>query len=641
MIKINVNGFVKEFDNSVNGFQILKAFGENAPKGSVAMKIDEKLCDLSKEINKDCNVEFVDKFSPEGLEIIRHSTSHLMAYTVKQLFPDVLVAIGPAIENGFYYDFDRAVPFSDTDFPAIEKKMNEIIKEDVKFSCEEISRANALKLFKDKGEIYKVELINDLPEDEKLTIYRLGDFIDLCRGPHVPSTRYLKFFKLTKVAGAYWRGDSKNKMLQRIYGTAWASKEDLDKYFEFLQEAEKRDHKKIVKAMDLAHFEPEFAPGAPFYHPKGLFIYNALISHMREKQEAAGYIEVSTPRIMNRCLWETSGHWEKYGEHNYSGKMEDDSQFCVKPMNCPGGILIYNQGIKSYKDLPIKMAEFGRVNRYEASGALNGFLRVREFTQDDAHIFCTPEQVEQQIIETTKFCLSIYKDFGFKNVIIKLSTRPEKRIGSEEIWDIAEKALADAMKKLNLDFTIFPGEGAFYGPKLEFVLKDAMGRDWQVGTIQLDMNLPKRFKMSYIGQDGEKHEPIMIHRALLGSIERFIGILIEETEGKFPLWLNPLQGMILNINENVKDYCEELYTKFKKEGFRIDMDLSNETLNYKIRDHSLAKIPFLIIVGDKEKQNNSITLRVLGSDKQFSMGVDEFISKLKKKVENKDNGFDF
>ena len=640
MIKINVDSSIKEFDNSVNGFQVLKALGEDAPKGSVAMKIDGKAVDLSKEINKDCNIEFIDKFSPEGLEIIRHSTSHLMAYAVKQLFPDALIAIGPAIENGFYYDFDRETPFSENDFPAIEKKMNEIIKEDIKFSCEEISREEALKLFKDKGEVYKVELINDLPIDEKLTIYKLGDFIDLCRGPHVPSARYLKFFKLTKVAGAYWKGDSKNKMLQRIYGTAWASKEDLEKYFEFLQEAEKRDHKKIVKAMDLAHFDPEYAPGAPFYHPKGLFIFNSLVNHMRQKQEAAGYIEVSTPRIMNRCLWEISGHWEKYGEHNYSGKMEDDTQFCVKPMNCPGGILIYNQGIKSYKDLPIKMAEFGRVNRYEASGALNGFLRVREFTQDDAHIFCTPDQVEQQIIETTKFCLNIYKDFGFKNVIIKLSTRPEKRIGSEEIWDIAEKALADAMKKLNLDFTIFPGEGAFYGPKLEFVLKDAMGRDWQVGTIQLDMNLPKRFKMSYIGQDGEKHEPIMIHRALLGSIERFMGILIEDTEGKFPLWLNPLQGVILNINENVEDYCNELYSKFKEQGFRIEKDLSNETLNYKIREHSLAKVPFLIIVGDKEKQNNSITLRVLGSDKQFSMGVDEFISKLKKKVEEKSNGFD-
>ena len=640
MIKINVNNLVKELEESSNGFQILKLLNDENLKGSVAMKVDGNLVNLSNMVDKDCNIEFVDKNSQEGLEILRHSTAHLMSVAVKSLYPNVKIAIGPSIENVFYYDFDKETPFSEGDFEAIENKMKELIKEDLRFSFEEISRDEAIKYFKAINEDYKVELINDIPEEEKITIYQLGEVKDLCRGPHVPSTRYLKNFKLTKVAGAYWRGDSKNKMLQRIYGTAWANKEDLEKYFSLLQEAEKRDHKKIIKAMDLAHFEPEYAPGAPFYHPKGLFIYNTLISHMRKKQEDAGYVEVSTPRIMNRCLWETSGHWEKYGEHNYSGKMEDDSQFCVKPMNCPGGILIYNHGMKSYKDLPIKMAEFGRVNRYESSGALNGFLRVREFTQDDAHIFCTPEQVEQQIIETTKFCLSVYEDFGFKNVVIKLSTRPEKRIGSEEIWDISEKALADALKKLNLDFIIFEGEGAFYGPKLEFVLKDAMGRDWQVGTIQLDMNLPQRFNMSYIGQDGEKHEPVMIHRALLGSIERFMGILIEDTEGKFPLWLNPLQAMILNINENVKDYCEELYSLFKKEGFRIDLDLSNETLNYKIREHSLAKVPFLLIVGDKEKQNRSITLRVLGSEKQFTMTVDDFVSKLKKKVETKSNGFD-
>lgn len=640
MIKIVMGNFSKEIEAPISGFQLLKLLADESLKGSVAMKVNGKAVDLSSEISKDSEVEFIDKLSPEGIEIIRHSTAHMMAYAVKQLYNDVLVAIGPATQNGFYYDFDRKEPFSESDFATIEKKMSEFAKEDLKFICEEISRKDALKLFGDKNEIYKIELIDGLPEDEKITIYRLGDFVDLCRGPHVPSTRYLKFFKLTKVAGAYWRGDSKNKMLQRIYGIAGSSKDDLDKYFEFLQEAEKRDHKKIVKVMDLAHFEPEFAPGGPFYHPKGLFLYNSLIAHMREKQENSGYVEVSTPRIMNRCLWETSGHWEKYGEHNYSGCMEDNTQFCVKPMNCPGGILIYNQGMKSYKDLPIKMAEFGRVNRYEASGALNGFLRVREFTQDDAHIFCTPEQVQEQIIETTKFCLDVYKDFGFENVVIKLSTRPEKRIGSEEIWDIAEKALADALNKLKLPFILFPGEGAFYGPKLEFVLKDAMGRDWQVGTIQLDMNLPPRFKMYYIGEDGQKHEPVMIHRALLGSIERFIGILTEHTEGKFPLWLNPLQGVIINVNEDVEEYCNELQVKFRKSGFRIDKDLSNETLNYKIRDYSLKKVPFLIIVGSKEKESKTITLRILGSEKQVSISVDEFMSKLKKKVDSKENGFD-
>ena len=640
MIKINVNNNIKEYDDSINGFQLIKLLNDESVKNSVAMKINGKLSNLADKIEDNCDIEFIDKNSQEGLEIIRHSTAHLMSVAIKALYPDVKLAIGPAIENGFYYDFDKDTPFSEGEFEKIENKMKELVKEDAKFSYEEMSKEDAIKYFKNIGEDYKVELINEIPDGEKITVYQLGNVKDLCRGPHVPSTRYLKHFKLTKVAGAYWKGDSNNKMLQRIYGTAWANKEDLEKYFTLLQEAEKRDHKKIMKAMDLAHFEPEYAPGAPFYHPKGLFIFNSLISHMRKKQEDAGYIEVSTPRIMNRCLWETSGHWEKYGEHNYSGKMEDDTQFCVKPMNCPGGILIYNHGMKSYKDLPIKMAEFGRVNRYEASGALNGFLRVREFTQDDAHIFCTPEQVEQQIIETTKFCLSIYKDFGFKDVVIKLSTRPEKRIGDEKIWDISEKALGDALHKLNLDFIIFPGEGAFYGPKLEFVLKDALGRDWQVGTIQLDMNLPKRFNMSYIGQDGEKHEPVMIHRALLGSIERFMGILIEDTEGKFPLWLNPLQGIILNINENVLDYCEDLYKKFKENNFRINLDSSNETLNYKIRQHSLEKVPFLIIVGDKEKENNTITLRTLGSEKQISMKVDDFVDKLNKKVKEKSNGFD-
>ncbi|MDD2839702.1 MAG: threonine--tRNA ligase [Rickettsiales bacterium] len=641
MIKLKIkNGSDLNLDNQVNGFQLLKQLNDEQLKGIIAIKINDKICDLSNNIDKDCNIEFIDKNSQEGLNIIRHSTAHLMASAVKTLHKDVLVAIGPSIENGFYYDFDGEKPFSIDDFEIIEKKMNEIIKEDPKFIREEISREDAMKLFKSQGEIYKCELIDGLPKDDIISIYKLGDFVDLCRGPHVPSARYLKNFKLTKVAGAYWKGDSKNKMLQRIYGTAWANKEDLDKYFSMLQEAEKRDHKKIVQAMDLMHFEPEYAPGGVFYHPKGLFIYNTLIEHMRKKQEAVGYVEVSTPRIMNRCLWETSGHWQKYGEHNYSGKMEDDTQFCVKPMNCPGGILIYNQGIKSYKDLPIKMAEFGKVNRFESSGSLNGLLRVREFTQDDAHIFCTPDQVEEQIMEATKFYLEIYRDFGFDDVKIKLSTRPENRIGSEEIWDLSEKALADALNKLNLPFTIFEGEGAFYGPKLEFVLKDALGRDWQIGTIQVDMNLPARFKMSYIGEDGQKHEPVMLHRALLGSIERFMGVLIESTEGKFPLWLNPVQGMILNINQNVEDYCNEIYDKFKAEGFRIEKDLSNETLNYKIRNSSLQKVPFLIIIGDKEKENQSITIRTLGSEKQISMSLNDFISKLKKKVENKTNGFD-
>jgi threonyl-tRNA synthetase len=640
MIKLKIkNGSDIKLDSQINGFQLLKQLNNDNFKDSVAIKINDKISDLASNIDKDSSIEFIDKNSQEGLDIIRHSTAHLMASSVKSLYKNALVAIGPSIESGFYYDFDINKPFSVDDFSAIEKKMNDIIKEDPKFVREEISRNDALELFKKQGEVYKCELIDGLSENEVISIYRLGNFVDLCKGPHVPSARYLKNFKLTKVAGAYWKGDSKNKMLQRIYGTAWASKEDLDKYFTILQEAERRDHKKIVQAMDLMHFEPEYAPGAVFYHPKGLFIYNTLIDHMRKKQEVKGYVEVSTPRVMNKCLWETSGHWQKYGEHNYSGKTEDEIQFCIKPMNCPGGILIYNQGIKSYKDLPIKMAEFGKVNRYESSGSLNGLLRVREFTQDDAHIFCRPDQVEAQIIEAIKFYLEIYKDFGFDDVKIKLSTRPVNRIGSEEIWDLAEKTLADSLDKLHLPFTIFEGEGAFYGPKLEFVLKDALGRDWQVGTIQVDMNLPARFHMYYIGEDGQKHEPIMLHRALLGSIERFMGILIESTEGKFPLWLSPLQAVILNVNQGVEDYCNEVYEKLKQEGFRVEKDLSNETLNYKIRNYSLQKIPFLIVIGDKEKNEHGITIRTLGEDKQIFIKLDNFISKLKAKVENKANGF--
>ena len=639
-MKINVDGVEYNSEKPINGFELLKLINNEKYKDSIVFKLNDSLKNMSHLINESCKIEFISKYSKTGLEVIRHSTAHLLSVAVKSLFPNVKLSIGPSIENGFYYDFDREQPFSTSDFETIEKKMNELIKEDLKFSYQEVSKEDAIKYFKSVNEPYKVELINDILDNEPITIYQLDSIKDLCRGPHVPSTRYLKYFKLTKVAGAYWKGDSKNKMLQRIYGTAWATKEDLDKYFQFLLEAEKRDHKKIVKSMDLAHFESEYAPGAVFYHPKGFFIYNTLIEHMRKKQEEMGYIEVSTPRVMDRHLWEISGHWEKYGQHNYSGTMEDNSQFCIKPMNCPGAILVYNNKLRSYKDLPIKMAEFGKVNRYEASGALNGFLRVREFTQDDAHIFCTPEQMEDEIIKTIKFCLNIYSDFGFKDVVIKLATRPENTIGSKEIWDLSEKCLADSLKKINMDYVLSPGEGAFYGPKLEFTLKDALNRDWQVGTIQVDMNLPPRFNMSYIGRDGEKHEPVMIHRAILGSIERFLGILIENTEGKFPLWLNPTQGVILNINDNVKDYCVDLCKKFKEENLRIDLDLSNETLNYKIRENSLKKIPFLIIVGDKEKQNNSITLRIFGNDKQISMNVNDFISKLKTKIKNKSNDFE-
>jgi threonyl-tRNA synthetase len=626
----------------MKGFDLVK---NGNMKDILALKIGKEYFDLSTEIAHDDdfiskNVEFIEKSSKEGLEILRHSSSHLLALAVQYLFPDVLFTIGPAIDNGFYYDIDKETPFTNDDLPKIEKKMEELIKDDIKFIREEISKKDALLLFKNNK--YKIELIESLPDNEVITIYKLGDFIDLCRGVHVPSTRYLKNFKLTKVAGAYWRGDSKNKMLQRVYGTAWDNKENLDKYFKFIEEAEKRDHKKICKAMELVHFEPEYAPGAPFYLPKGLFIFNSFVNYLREVKTSNDYIEVSTPRIMNRSLWEISGHWEKYGEHNYSGKMEDETQFCVKPMNCPGGILIYNQGIKSYKDLPIRMAEFGKVNRYEPSGSLNGLLRVREFTQDDAHIFCTLGQTEKEIANTIKMFMEVYAVFGFKgeSVEVALSTRPEKRIGDEEVWDKSEKFLSDTLNKINIPFKLQEGEGAFYGPKLEFGFKDALSRSWQIGTIQLDMNLPSRFKIAYIGEDGQKHEPVMLHIALFGSIERFLGMYIEHVEGKFPLWFNPVQGIILNINKNVESYCKELETKFIENNLRIKTDLSAETLNYKLREYSLQKIPYLIIIGDKEKENNNITIRVFGSEKQINMNIDVFIDKLKNKVEKKELNFE-
>lgn len=638
MFKIKYNDKIFEISDNINGFQIAKLIGENN-KDIIAMKVNGVNSDLSKFVSENSDIKFITLNSDEGLGILRHSTAHLLAYAVQEIFKDEKpkFAIGPVIENGFYYDFDVSNPFSENDFEKIEKKMLEIVKDDEKFIREEWSKEKAIEYFNNNKQQYKVELVNDISDNETISIYKVGNFVDLCRGIHVPSTRYLKYFKLTKVAGAYWRGDSKNKMLQRIYGTVLADKNSLDNYFKLLEEAESRDHKKICKIMDLAHFEPEFAPGAPFYHQKGLFIYNELINFMRKKQQDAGYIEVSTPRVMDRSLWETSGHWEHYGAHNYSGSTEDGKEFCIKPMNCPGGILIYKQGLKSYRDLPIKMSEFGRVNRYEASGALNGFLRVREFTQDDAHIFCTKEQLEEQCIETVKFILEIYESFGFSSetIRIKLSTRPEDRIGSDEIWDAAEKSLGSTLEKLNLKYTIFPGEGAFYGPKLEFVLKDALGRDWQIGTLQLDMNLPKRFEMTYIGEDGKKHEPIMLHRAILGSIERFMGIYIEHTEGKFPLWLNPMQVAIATIVSEVKDYAEQIHSKLMENDIRACIDKSNEKIGYKIRELSIQKIPYILTIGKMEKEKNKINIRILGDTKTYDLDIYEFISILKSKVKNK------
>lgn len=619
------------------GFELIK---KNNLKDIIAIKIGNDFYDLSANIPNSSKIEYIKNNSQEGLQIIRHSTSHLMALAIKTLFPKTLFTIGPAVEDGFYYDIDNKTTLGEEDLAKIQEKMIQLVKDDLKFVRKEISLNEALKLFKDNK--YKIEIIKALPKTAKISIYTLGDFVDLCKGVHVPSTRYLKNFKLTKLAGAYWKGDSKNKMLQRIYGVAFASKEDLDKYFVFMEEAAKRDHKKICKVMDLAHFESEYAPGAPFYHPNGLFIFNKFVDYLRAIKNANGYIEVSTPRVMNRVLWEISGHWEKYGEHNYSGTMEDKTQFCIKPMNCPGGILIYNQGIKSYKDLPIRMAEFGKVNRYEASGSLNGLLRVREFTQDDAHIFCTLDQTEKEISDAIKLFLQVYGVFGFKNenMEIGLSTRPDKRIGSEEVWDKSEKFLMKTLDKLKIKYKLQPGEGAFYGPKLEFGFKDAIGRSWQIGTIQLDMNLPARFHMSYIGEDGQKHEPVMIHLALFGSIERFLGMYIEHTEGKFPLWFNPVQGVVVNINNKVLPYCKQMIEEFKNNDFRIKLDDSNETLNYKIREYSLKKVPYIIIIGDKEKASKSVTIRTFGSEKTQTIKLDTFIKLLRTKVDKLSLDFD-
>ena len=630
------DGSIMNMESGVNGFDIAEKISSNLAKAALAITVNGKTQDLSTPITTDATVTIITGKDKEGLQIIRHSCSHVMAQAVKELWPDVQVTIGPAIDNGFYYDFARKEPFTTDDFAKIEAKMHEIVKRDEKLERIVMPRNEAIAYFKNLGEHYKAEIIEDLPEDETISLYRQGGFTDLCRGPHVPSTGKVgDAFKLMKVAGAYWRGDSTKEMLQRIYATAWVGKKDLDEYLKMLEEAEKRDHRKLGKEMDLFHFEPEYAPGAVFWHDKGYKIYRKLIEYMRKRQENNGYIEVATPRIMDRCLWETSGHWDKYGAHNYSGKTEDNKMFCVKPMNCPGGLLVYKQGVKSYRDLPLRMAEFGMVNRYEASGSLMGLMRVREFTQDDAHIFCTPEQMEEECVSTIKLILDIYKDFGFDDVKIYLSTRPDSiyRIGSDEIWDLSEKALANALEHNGYKYEINPGEGAFYGPKLEFILKDAIGREWQCGTVQMDMNLPQRFDISYIGEDGEKHQPVMLHRALFGSIERFLGILIETHAGKLPLWLSPEQVVVCPVTNDFDDYAESAAKALKAAGLYVDTDLRNEKITYKIREHSVAKVPVIAVVGAKEKENGTVTIRRIGSDKQEVLKLDDLVKVLSQEAQ--------
>ncbi len=619
------------FDKPVSGAEIAAKIGAGLAKAALAIKVNGKLQDLATPVAQNADIDIITAKSPEGLDIIRHTCSHVMAEAVQELYPETQVTIGPSIENGFYYDFARKTPFTPADLEAIEKRMAEIVDRDEKIVREEKPRAEAIKFFKDKGEKYKVELIEDLPEDAVISFYKQGNFIDLCRGPHLPSTGKVgKAFKLMKVAGAYWRGDSSREQLQRIYGTAWADKKALDAYLIQLEEAEKRDHRKLGREMDLFHFE-EVAPGDIFWHPHGWTLFQTLIDYERKRQNAEGYVEINTPQIMDRVLWETSGHWDWYRENMFTTTIED-RVYCVKPMNCPGGILVFKQGIKSYRDLPQYIAEFGRVHRYEASGAIHGLFRVRAFTQDDAHIFCTPEQLEEECQKVVRLMLSIYEAFDLKDVNIKLSTRPAERIGSDELWDHTESALAQALTDMGYKYTLNPGDGAFYGPKLDFKVKDAIGREWQLGTLQVDMNLPERFDVSYIGEDGEKHRPIMLHRALFGSLERFTGIMIENYAGKFPFWLAPVQAVVATITDEGNSYAEEVLKALKKAGIRAELDIRNEKINYKIREHSLKKVPVMLVIGKKEAADRTLTIRRLGQEKQETLALDDVIAKLVKEA---------
>ena len=559
----------------------------------------------------------------EKLEIIRHDCAHVLAEAVQTLFPDTQVTIGPVIENGFYYDFEKDKPFTLEDLVVIEKKMHEIIKKGESFKREVWTRKEAIEYFSKKNETYKIELINDIPESEEITIFKQGKWLDLCRGPHGKTTKEIgDGFKLTKVAGAYWRGDSNKKMLTRIYGTAWKNKKDLKIYLQQIEEAEKRDHRKLGKDMNLFHFQEE-APGSVFWHPKGWNLFQSLINYMRKRQENAGYVETNTPDLLDRSLWEKSGHWEKFGENMFTTEAKEDRIYAIKPMNCPGAVEVYKQGLKSYRDLPLRMAEFGKVHRYEPSGALHGLMRVRAFTQDDAHIFCTEEQITSESKIVCDLILSIYRDFGFENITIKYSDRPLKRVGSDEIWDKAEKALISAMEKTDLEYTLNPGEGAFYGPKLEFVLRDAIGRDWQCGTLQVDLNLPERLGANYIGEDGQKKTPVMLHRALFGSLERFAGILIEHYAGNLPLWLSPTQVAIATITSDSDNYANEIFNQLKVLGIRSEIDTRNEKIGYKIREHSAIKTPIIFILGKKEVENKTISIRKLGTEKTSTYNKEE------------------
>ena len=625
------DGASRAFEAGVSGFAIAKSISPSLAKRAVAMALDGTLRDLADPLMSDARIEFVTRDDPRALELIRHDAAHVLAEAVQTLFPGTQVTIGPVIENGFYYDFYRAEPFTPEDFPAIEKKMAEIIARDKPFTKEIWTREEAKSWFETHGEAFKVELVDAIPGNEDLKIYKQGDWLDLCRGPHMTSTGKIgNTFKLMKVAGAYWRGDSTKPMLQRIYATAFAKPEELSAYLKQLEEAERRDHRRLGREMDLFHFQEE-GPGTVFWHPKGWTLFQTLISYMRRRQNELGYIEVNTPQVLDRALWETSGHWQTFRENMFITQTEDKRVFALKPMNCPGHVQIFKNGLKSYRDLPMKIAEFGIVHRYEPSGAIHGIMRVRAFTQDDAHIFCTEDQIMGESLKVNDLILSIYKDFGFDDIVIKLSTRPEKRVGSDEAWDRAEAALSrilETLKGRGAKTAINPGEGAFYGPKLEYTLRDAIGREWQCGTTQVDFNLPGRFGAYYIAQDSEKTTPVMIHRAVFGSLERFTGILIEHFAGHLPLWLSPVQIVVATITQEGDDYAHEVIAAARKLGLLAEGDLRNEKITYKVREHSLAKVPVLMVVGKKEAAERSVSIRRLGSQDQTSMGLDEALKQL-------------
>jgi threonyl-tRNA synthetase len=629
------DGSERRFDNAVTGAEIASDISKSLARDAVAIRVDGELWDLTRAIEDDAAIEIVTRDSEDGLELLRHDAAHVLAEAVKELWPDTQVTIGPAIENGFYYDFARDEPFTEEDLAVITKRMHEIVKRDEEVKREVWARDDAIKFFRDQGEEYKAQIIEGIPAGETLTLYRQGEFVDLCRGPHLPSTGKLgRAFQLMRVSGAYWRGDSKNEMLQRIYGTAWANPKQLKAYIVRLEEAEKRDHRVLGRTMDLFHFQEE-APGAVFWHPQGWSLFQNLVDYMRRRQHEAGYQEVNTPELMDLSLWESSGHLETFGENMYTSQTEDGRVYAIKPMNCPGHVQVFKQGITSYRDLPYRLAEFGKVHRYEPSGALHGMLRVRAFTQDDAHIFCTPEQITDETIAVCNLILGIYRDFGFEDVLIKFADRPAVRVGDDAVWDQAEAALKSALDSSGLDYTYNPGEGAFYGPKLEFVLRDAIGRDWQCGTHQVDLNLPERLGASYIGEDGQKHTPVLLHRAMFGSLERFIGILLEHHAGKLPLWLSPTQAKVLTITSDADDYALDVVDKLRSAGISADADLRNEKISYKVREPSVAKVPVLMAVGQREVDEETVALRRLGSKHQKVLTLSDAISELSSEIRDR------